>query len=41
MLYQDYIDLIKCFEVSNRLYWIDKLKVCNSIKGYLIYYFNL
>ena len=41
MSIREYIDLIKCFEVSSRFYWIDKLEVCNSIKGYLIVYFNL
>lgn len=38
---QEYIDLIKCFDDVNKYYWIDKLNVCNSIKGYLIIYFNL
>ena len=36
-----YIQLIKCFEKENRFYWIDKLDISNSKKGYLIIYFNL
>ena len=35
------IQLISQFEAENRFYWINKLKVSNSIKGYLIVYFNL
>lgn len=36
------IDLIKQFESKeSKLYWIKKLHVSNTIKGKLIYYFNV
>ena len=39
--YKNLIELIKCFEKTNQFYWIDKLKVCDSVKGFLIAYFKL
>ena len=41
MIYKELIKLIECFADSNKLYWINALQVKPSIKGYLIYYFNL
>jgi hypothetical protein len=38
---QEYIDLINCFDDCNKFYWIDKLMVSKSIKGYLIHYFKI
>ena len=39
--YKNLIELIECFEKTNQYFWIDKLKVCDSIKGFLITYFKL
>jgi hypothetical protein len=38
---QDYIQILKCFDKGNQFYWLDKLHIPNSVKGYLILYFNL
>jgi len=35
------INLIKCFEKKDQLYWIQRLFVSDSAKGQLIIYFNL
>ena len=39
--YKNLISLIECFEKDSQFYWIDKLKVCDSVKGFLIVYFKL
>lgn len=38
---QEYIELIQCFNDCNKFYWIDKLDISNSKKGYLLIYFNI
>ena len=39
---QEYIELINCFDTDNaKRYHINKLKVSNSIKGFLLYHFKL
>ena len=34
-MYKELVSLIKCFAPENRVYWINALKVSESIKGYL------
>jgi len=41
-MYNNLINVIASFETREaKLYWIKALNVCDSIKGYLLYYFNL
>lgn len=35
------INTIILFAPADRYYWISQLNVCDSIKGYLLIYFNL
>ena len=35
------IKTIECFDKESQFYWISKLNICDSEKGYLIIYFNL
>ena len=37
----EYIELLKCFPRDSMLYWINKLDIPISYKGYLIVYFKL
>jgi len=38
---QQFIEILKCFEQEGLFYWINALDTCDSVKGYLITYFNL
>lgn len=40
-MYTDLIKLIKCFPDNSKLFWIKNLYIPDSVKGYLIIYFNL
>lgn len=37
MLYKNWVDVIKCFEGEQaRKYWVSRLPVCDSVKGYIL-----
>ena len=38
---QGYIEVIQCFEREGRYYWISALDCADSVKGYLLVYFNV
>jgi len=41
-MYNELKKLINCFNSEDaKRFWIAKLNVCDSIKGYLTFYFNL
>ena len=41
-MYKELLDLIKCFDSdTGKKYWINKLDVKDSIKGYLLYTLDL
>jgi len=37
----EYIQLIKCFDRDSQYYWINRLNIADSVKGYLITYFKV
>ncbi len=36
-----WLELIDLFEDNNKFYWIEKLPISNSDKGFITLYFNL
>ena len=36
-----WLEVIALFEGINKIYWIDKLPLCDAEKGFIILYFNL
>lgn len=35
------IRLLKCFDKKNQYYWLNKLSLCNSEKGFIYLYLGL
>ena len=38
--FKQLIELIECFEPENKFYWINALKVSDTVKGKLVNYFT-
>jgi len=37
----DAVKLLKCFEKENVFYWLEKLELCDSEKGFILLYLGL
>ena len=35
------IEVLKSFDKQNQMYWIDKMSLCNSEKGFIMIYLGL